>query len=124
MNTALQAGLNREKLDFMQAVIREISGISAAHSRNASPVQAARCSGVPWAKPAKVDARVQARAALTRSLVMEGSPLALGALDQRGSRGRRSWQDKFLIVPPLPRPLGKAQNSRVRERTCPDHLVI
>ena len=49
LNTALQAGLRLDFLAFMQAMMPSTFGISEAHSRNTSGVQAARCSEVPSA---------------------------------------------------------------------------
>jgi hypothetical protein len=42
----LQAGLRFSKFFFMQAVIAGMFGMWLEHSRNASGVQAARCSAV------------------------------------------------------------------------------
>src|SRR5438128_652640 len=58
----------------MQAVILATFGISALQYLKASPLQAARCSGVPWANPAEDEATRVARTAVptraVRSLVM------------------------------------------------------
>src|SRR5262245_58136162 len=58
----------------MQAVMRATLGISELQYLNASPMQADRCSGVPWAKPAEDDpSRMAATAPPTmalRSVVM------------------------------------------------------
>ena len=46
LKCARQGGESWDCLATMQAVTRSTSGISALHSRNASPVQACSCSGV------------------------------------------------------------------------------
>ena len=69
MKTTLQAGLSREKFAFMQAVMRLTLGISAPHSRKASPVQANRCSGVPCAHPADDEVSTMAATALPQTAV-------------------------------------------------------
>jgi hypothetical protein len=49
--TDRQVWLSLEKFAFMHAVIFGTLGICALQKRNASPMQAERCSGVPCAKP-------------------------------------------------------------------------
>src|SRR5438128_11376605 len=61
----------------MQAVTLATFGISELQNLKTSPMQAARCSGVPWANPAEDEARRVARTAVVaravRNLVMSVS---------------------------------------------------
>src|SRR5262245_26773821 len=54
----------------MQAVTADTLGMWALQYLNASPVQAARCSGVPWAKPGVDVASRAATISVVRNLVM------------------------------------------------------
>ena len=67
---ALQAGLSLGPFAFMQAVTLATFGISELQNLKTSPMQAARCSGVPWANPADDDEarRVAATAVATRAV--------------------------------------------------------
>ena len=66
--------MSLEKFVFMQAVMRGTLGISALQYRNASPMQAERCSEVPCANYADDEATSVARIAVSstalRKLVM------------------------------------------------------
>ena len=70
----------------MQVVIRGTLGISALQNLKASPMQAERCSEVPWAKPADDVVTRVARTAVpirTVRILLTGIPLASWL---RGSR--------------------------------------
>jgi hypothetical protein len=52
---ALQAGLSLAAFAVMQAVTLGRLGISELQNLKTSPMQVARCSGLPWANPADED---------------------------------------------------------------------
>jgi hypothetical protein len=96
----LQAELKLERFLRMQAAIAEIFGISPAQRRNASGVQAARCSEVkPSALPALVEPSREAATATVKPATRKipRKSLAVLLVDRQPFRaaGIRGAEDAF-----------------------------
>ena len=97
-NCARHRGVRRDIFEARHAAMRSLSGIAELHSMIASPMQAARCSGVPW-----VSANAAVGSTLRSKPAAPSTPLRIliMAVSHRAHTPPLTW--KWVVMPPRPR---------------------